>query len=151
MFHTQSMNESNQDSNKTIAFLLLRLFLGLLFVMAFIGKLKTEAGNYSLANLAVVSQSILENFDKNTFLPRLMLVPYCYALPWVEIIVGIALLLGIKTRCALTVFGLTMVSLCFGMLLLKQSDVVANNSFYLFLGVFALYLSPYNRFSLTRD
>ena len=150
MFHTYPMNQSHQDTSKTIAFLLLRLFLGLLFVVAFVGKLKGETG-YSLANLNIVSQGILENFDKNTFLPRILLLPYCYALPWVEIIVGVALLLGIKTQCALTVFGFTMVSLAFGMLLVKQTDVAANNSIYLFLGVFALYLSPYNRFSLTKN
>ena len=139
------------DSNKTAAFLLLRLLLGLLFVYAFIGKLKGDANGYTIANLIGFSQGTLENFSQNTFLPRLLLVPYCYALPWLEIGLGLALLLGIKTRLTLIGFGLVLISLWFGMLLLKQQAVVLGNAFYVFLSVVALHLAPYNRFSLTRD
>lgn len=142
------MNETN--FNKTAVFLLLRLFLGILFVVAFIGKLKGEVTGYSLANLTGFSKGTLENFSQNTFLPRLLLAPYCYSLPWIELILGTSLLLGIKTRLTLTVYGLTMISLWFGMLLLKQHSVAANNAFYFFLIIVALYFAPYNRFALTR-
>lgn len=145
------MKETHSDCNKTAVFLLLRLFLGVLFVIAFIGKLKGETNGYSLANLTAFSQGTLENFSKNTFLPRLLLAPYCYALPWLELILGTVLLLGIKTRLTLIAYGLIMISLWFGMLLLKQHSVAAGNSFYFFLVLVALYFAPYNRFALTRE
>ncbi|MEZ5404649.1 MAG: DoxX family protein [Verrucomicrobiia bacterium] len=145
------MKETNCDCHKTAAFMLLRLFLAMLFIIAFLGKIKGEGNDYALANLSGFSKGLVEQFTQATFLPRFLLIPFCWALPWLEIVFGVALLLGIKTRCVLVCLGLLMLTLCFGMMLMKQSNVVANNAFYLFLVVAALYLSSHNRGCLVKD
>jgi uncharacterized membrane protein YphA (DoxX/SURF4 family) len=145
------MKETTCECHKTAAFLLLRFFLGILFIIAFVGKLKGEANDYAWNNLIVFSQKTTENFAQNTFLPQVLLIPFCYTLPWVELILGLAIFFGIKTRLALIGFGFIMLNLCLGMMLMKQSDAVANNSFYLFLASVALYLSSHNRFCLMKD
>ncbi|MBX7158527.1 MAG: DoxX family protein [Verrucomicrobiae bacterium] len=145
------MKETTCECHKTVAFMLLRLFLAMLFIVAFLGKLKGEGNDYALANLVGFSKGLVEQFAQATFLPRILLIPFCWALPWLEVIFGVALLLGIKTRCMLMCLGFLMLALCFGMMLMKQHDTVAKNAFYLFLIVTALYLLPHNRCCLVKD
>lgn len=64
-------------------------------------------------------------------LPALLLKPYFAVLPWVELLIGALLALGLFTRCALKLTGLTLLSLLFGVLMGKQFDVVAQNFLYL--------------------
>ena len=64
-------------------------------------------------------------------LPALLLKPYFAVLPWVELLIGSLLALGLFTRCALRLTGLVLLSLIFGMLMSKQFDVVLQNFIYL--------------------
>jgi thiosulfate dehydrogenase [quinone] large subunit len=64
-------------------------------------------------------------------LPALLLKPYFAVLPWVELLVGALLALGLFTRCALKLTGLVLLSLLLGTLLAKEFAVVAQNFVYL--------------------
>lgn len=64
-------------------------------------------------------------------LPTLLLKPYFAILPWVELLIGSLLALGLFTRCALRLTGLTLLTLLFGVLMGKQFDVVLQNFIYL--------------------
>ena len=52
-------------------------------------------------------------------------------LPWVELLIGSLLALGLFTRCALRLTGFVLLSLIFGMLMSKQFDVALQNFIYL--------------------
>lgn len=64
-------------------------------------------------------------------LPALLLKPYFAVLPWVELLIGALLALGLFTRCALKLTGLVLLSLLFGVLMSKQFDVALQNFVYL--------------------
>ena len=100
-----------------MAYALLRIGLGMLFLLAAVGKLQ---------NLDEwIHGQTFQNFSK--LLPSVLLTPYLALLPFVELIVGICLLFGLFTRPALKLAGLTLLSLSVGLLPAKQHAVVANN------------------------
>ncbi len=98
-----------------------RLGLGMLFFLAALGKFSDFRG--------WVYGDVFQNFSK--LLPVFLLKPFMFGLPFVEAIVGICLLLGLFTRCALKLAGLTLLALNFGLLLTKQGSVVTDNFIYL--------------------
>src|ERR1051326_246778 len=79
------------------AFLLVHWFLGALFFTT--GLSKFQSG------IPTVAAHIVEGFEK-TILPKILLVPYAYCLPFAETIVGLLLLLGLFTDVALFVSAL---------------------------------------------
>lgn len=115
-------------TNNQKACLLLRLLLGVLFLFASFGK---------LANVPGFADGIVKSFE-STMLPKVLVFPYAYALPFVELLLGIMLILGIFTDVALMVSGVTLLSLFFGMLLKGEHVVAANNALYLFINVCAI-------------
>jgi len=118
---------------------LIRFGLGLLFFVAGLGKfLKGAAG---------VSAGIVTMF-KETWLPFFMIEPYAYVLPYLELAIGVLLLLGLFRLLALTVGGLLMLSLAFGMLVAGQGDVAAHNLIDVMLFAAALFTSPWDRIKL---
>jgi uncharacterized membrane protein YphA (DoxX/SURF4 family) len=141
----------NQSLTHLAGHLLLRLFLGLLMVVAFIGKTKGEEGGYALANYYAWAEKTQMQFAENTFLPSWMLYLYCHSLGWAELVFGGMLLLGIRPRLSLWLVGLTLVSLGFGMMLMKQHAVVANIGVYLGVTVGCLLLHQRSRLDLWTD
>ncbi len=129
-------------TEQTWAFLLLRLFLGLRFVHAFVGKLYNDAGEASLDTLFESAAGIAGGFAGK--LPAFALIPFSYGLPWVELITGVALLLGIYTRCSLVWIGLTYVALCFGHMISSNYPAIADTALHLGFTVGALLLVRHN-------
>jgi thiosulfate dehydrogenase (quinone) large subunit len=111
------------------AFLVLRLFLGVLFTTAGLGKFRMGIGT--------VAGHIVQGFEK-TFLPKILLVPYAYCLPFVELIVGILLVLGLFTEGTLFVSAFLCLSLFYGMLLSGEHATAAYNAIYLLINVCAI-------------
>jgi thiosulfate dehydrogenase [quinone] large subunit len=87
-----------------ITFLLLRLAIG----ASMFGH-----GLVRLPKLPVFSHWMVGLFEKS-MLPLSLVTPFSYVLPLVELAVGLLLLLGLFTRAASIVGGLTMVVLLFG-------------------------------------
>jgi thiosulfate dehydrogenase [quinone] large subunit len=79
-----------------------------------------------------------------TFLPSILVTSYGYVLPYVELILGILLIVGIFRNAVLFLTGLTLISLTFGQMLLQQHAVVANNFIYIFLTAILLFLSEFD-------
>jgi len=84
----------------------------------------------------------------NTFLPVWLLTLYGYALPFVETILGIALILGVCRTPALLVTGITLVSLAFGQMLLQNHVVVANIMLYILMTAVVLLFPQYDGWAL---
>jgi thiosulfate dehydrogenase [quinone] large subunit len=110
------------------ACLLLRLFLGVLFLFASFGKLTDVSG---------FADNLVQNFA-TTMLPNALLVPFAYALPFVELLLGVTLLFGIFTEVMLIVSAVLLLTLFFGMLLKGEGGVAANNALYLLINVCAI-------------
>ncbi len=91
--------------------LILRVAVGLMFVMACFSKFAGGFGTYVTA--------IMDMF-KGSFLPGWLLTPYVYALPFVEGLVGLWLLTGIKLRAGWILTAFVLISLAFGMMVAKQ-------------------------------
>jgi len=136
-------------SAETWAFLSLRLFLALRFITAGLGKFDEDG--YSFSNYYdgfVANQS--NTFATKTNLPTLFHAPFLYTIGYIEIVLGILLLLGIKTKYTLALFSLTFVALGFGLMLLGNSTGVGTIGIYILLTSAALYFVRHNKFELLR-
>lgn len=126
---------------------MLRLFLGLRLVHASWSKWLDDDFNASWANLMRFCRNMIANFDK-TLLPDLLTVPFMYALPWVEILLGSMLLLGLFTRQVLVAIGFLLAFLAIGVAVLHQWSDIADNAVHLALAVAALLLVSHNKWTL---
>ncbi len=114
--------------------LLLRLSMGMLFFIAGLNKFVGQGGASGAA------QWIIGEF-KETYLPLFLVVPYAYVLPYFEILLGAALILGIFTRAALLVCGLLLISLALGNAVTHDYATVANNLNYVLITAVALWFA----------
>ncbi|MGI6459587.1 MAG: DoxX family protein [Candidatus Hydrogenedentales bacterium] len=120
-------------SSESVVSFLLRLALGALFFFAAVGKF-VGPGPTGFA------QYILQDFE-GTYLPRILLLPYAYVLPYVEFALGAVLILGLFTRTSLSIAGLTLISLAFGKMVQQDHATVADNLNYVFMAAVALWLA----------
>lgn len=136
-------------SAETWAFLTLRLFLGLRFLTAGLGKFNGEDG-YAFSNYYdgfVASQ--LNRFEQSN-LPGFLSAPFLHALGYLEIALGILLLLGVKTKYVLALYGLTFVALAFGLMLQANHTGVTNIGIHILITAAALYFVRHNKLELKR-
>src|SRR3989338_316925 len=109
---------------------ILRLAVAVLFGVAAYDKF---AGG--LENVVVNFQAMF----KDTWLPMPLVVLHARLTPWIEAVIALWLLSGIKLKCAWTLTALFTISLAFGMLVAKQGAVVANIYVYILLCCVGLY------------
>ena len=121
-----------------IATLLLRLFIGLMMLIAGLGK---------FGDLAGFRQFIHHDFDK-TFLAGPMLDLFAYVQPYAEVILGALVLVGLLTRPILALTALNLIVLFFGKWVTHDLQTAANNSLYVLIAVYAFRNAGDNRFSL---
>jgi len=94
---------------------------------------------------------VVESFQatfKETWLPMFLVTLHARAVPFVEIVLPVWLLVGIRLRLAWVVTSFFMVSLAFGMLVAKQYGIAANNYLYVLICCAGLYFSQFDRLSL---
>ncbi len=108
------MNDQKCCVAKCAGVALLRWSLGLVFLVGGVTKLFALNG--------FVTGYLVPAFEK-TFLPVWLLTAYGYALPFVEAILGVALLLGLCRTPILFLTGLTLISLGFGQILIRGNAV----------------------------
>jgi len=106
--------------DRRIGFALLRLLLGINMLgrsIVRIPELQNFAGN--MAN----------NFA-DTFLPEPFVLVYAYVIVFTETVIGVMLILGWKTRWGLTIMGLLLITLAFGVILQSNFGTAANIMIY---------------------
>ena len=140
-------NPSTSRCEYTAAFLLLRLFLGLRTLFAGIEKFELK-GTYSFANYYENMGKMASGITGASFLPLWMTRNFAHSIGYVLILLGAALLLGVKSRTALILTGLTYVGLSFGLMAVQEAEGVAWLAIYLGLIVGALVLVRHDRFAL---
>jgi len=134
----------------TAAVLLLRLFLGLRAFLAGLEKFES-GGNYSFEiyyrNMARMATGI----TGASFLPLWATKTFAFSLGYLLMLLGTAVLLGLKPRISLTVMGLMWVGLSFGLMAVQENEGVAWLGVYVGLNAAALVLLRHNRFALWSD
>jgi thiosulfate dehydrogenase [quinone] large subunit len=132
------------------AFLLLRLFIGLRTLMAGIEKFES-GGVYSFANYYKNMTRMATGITSASWMPLWATKSFALPLGYILLALGLALLLGLKTRAMLVLTGLLYVGLSFGLMAVQENDGVAWLGVYIGMIAGALMLSRYNRFALWPD
>ncbi|MCA8940832.1 MAG: DoxX family membrane protein [Planctomycetes bacterium] len=117
--------------------LVLRLSLGVMFVFAFLGKIgdRTLEGldkyttNLDVSKLEGTAEYITRTFEGK--LPNFLVSPYATLLPWVELVTGVLLLLGLMTRTTFGIVAATLASLAFGQVILGDIEKVVQIGCYM--------------------
>jgi thiosulfate dehydrogenase [quinone] large subunit len=147
---SDSTSPINSRGEYTAAFLLLRLFLGLRTLLAGVEKFESK-GTYSVSNYNENMGRMAQGITGASFLPLWATRGFALSLGYVLAILGIALLLGVKTRTALFLTGLVYVALSFGLMAVQEGEGVAWLGMHVAMFAGALALVRYNRFVLMRD
>lgn len=124
---------------KQLAYLVFRLTLGVTFFAFGASKIfLQDAGNFA--------GYMMEQFDG--LLPGFLLIPYVWTLPFLELALGLLLIIGLYSMWTLTATGLLMVSLTFGSVIGVDPATTANNLIYAIMAFFLLWNLDANRYSL---
>jgi thiosulfate dehydrogenase (quinone) large subunit len=78
-------------------------------------------GFVRIPKLAKFSAGMVESFE-TSMLPKFLVLPFSYGLPFAEFIIGVLLILGLFTRQALIAGGFMMVMLIFGSGMIEKWD-----------------------------
>ena len=94
--------------NREIGYALMRITYGVIFLFYGIGKFRGGLGNFV--------GGMNQQFSGK--LPAAMVMPFAYTIPFVETISGALIFLGLLTRAGLTLSGLLLIGLTFGVVML---------------------------------
>src|SRR5207253_10781510 len=123
---------------RAIAYTLMRVAYGVIFLFYGIGKFMGGLGNFV--------GGMNQQFSGK--LPSKMVMPFAYFIPFAETISGILILLGLFTRLVLTLSGLLLLGLTFGVVMLGQAPTLAHTLQYVLVNFVLLWLVDLNRYSL---
>jgi len=157
----------------TLAFLLLRGWLGLRALLAGIEKfgayksvqqplldpttgqpdasgamIDAKVKFYALANYSGVPASLKSKFANEALLPNFALNIFDHILGPAFILAGVMLLLGLGTRASLMLQGVLYIALTAGLILINQPDGISYLGVHLALVAMALMLVKYNKLAL---
>jgi len=114
------------------SYLILRLAIGL----SMFGH-----GLVRLPKLSGFSKWMVKSFE-NSMLPEILVIPFSYALPILEFIVGLLLIIGLFTEKALLLGALIMLILIFGTTLIENWSILPSQLIHI--AFFALLLNYIN-------
>src|SRR6266478_259353 len=110
-------------NNREVAYALMRITYGVIFLFYGIGKFRGGISNFV--------GGMNQQFSGK--LPAAMVMPFAYFIPFAETISGALILLGLLTRVGLTLSGVLLIGLTFGLVILGQAPIVAHNLQYVLL------------------
>jgi len=125
-------------NHREAAYALLRATLGVVLLFFGIGKF--------MAGLSNFVGGMNQHFAGK--LPAIMVMPFAYAIPFCEVTAGLLILLGLFTRAGLVLFGLLIIGLNFGTVMLGDAPTVAHNVQYAWVNLVLLWLVDLNRYSI---
>lgn len=119
--------------------LLLRLSIASLFFVAAIGKFK--------GGLDGVVTSFQQMFA-STWLPMPLVTMQARVTPFIEALIPVWLMIGLRLKEAWIVTGLFLVSLAFGMMVAGKYDIAGNNYVYVLFACAGLYFAGQDKLSV---
>ena len=127
--------------NYKTPFLLARLAIG----TSFFGH-----GCFRIPILYTFSDGMVKQFE-HSILPQQLVLAFSYALPFIELIIGVLLLVGLFTRYALIAGVLLMMALIFGCTSIQHYDPIQLQLTHAaFCIVLLVFVDRYNSFALGR-
>jgi thiosulfate dehydrogenase [quinone] large subunit len=137
-------------ADHTAAFLLLRLFLGIRTLMAGIEKFEANK-SFSLANYSENMGRMATGISNNSIIPLWAAKTFAMPLGFALTILGLAIILGVKSRAMLFLTGLVYTGLGFGLMAVQEGEGVAWIGMQVLMFAVALTLVRHERFALLRD
>jgi thiosulfate dehydrogenase (quinone) large subunit len=134
----------------TAAFLILRLFLGLRTLMAGLEKFEANR-SFSTANYSENMTRMATGISNNSVIPLWAAKAFAMPLGYILTILGIALLLGVKSRVTLFITGIVYTGLGFGLMAVQEGEGVAWIGMQVLMFVVALVLVRNERFAVWGD
>ncbi len=114
---------------------ILRMAMASLFAVAAFDKFH--------GGLNGVVTSFTEMF-KDSFLPLPLVALYARLIPFVETVIALWLILGIRLKAAWIFTAFTLISLAFGMVVARQGQTAAENYVYVLMACAGLYFSEFD-------
>jgi len=131
----------NDDQDRQAAYTLLRFVLGMNIFIHGLSRL--------LAGSALFASKVVTQFAQ-TPLPRWSVYAFGLSLPWIEALLGLLLLIGLRTRAALIGGGLLILTLTFGSSLIQDWSAAGSQLTYALAYAALLFLLRYNVWSIDR-
>ncbi|MGH7944709.1 MAG: hypothetical protein ACREH8_07870 [Opitutaceae bacterium] len=151
MTETSASNSSiTVRGEHTAAFLLLRLFLGLRTLMAGLEKFEANR-SFSLGNYSENMTRMATGISNNSVIPLWAAKAFALPLGFVLTLLGVAILLGVKSRISLFLSGLVYTGLAFGLMAVQEGEGVAWIGMQVLMFAVALLLVRNERFAVLGD
>ena len=132
------ITERGLMNNRETAYALTRITYGVIYLFYGIGKFRGGISNF----VGAMNQQFSGK------LPAAMVMPFAYFIPFAETISGALILLGLFTRVGLTLSGILLIGLTFGLVMLGQAPTVAHNLQYVLVNFLLLWFVDLNRYSV---
>lgn len=123
---------------KSISYIFIRLGIGI----SMLGH-----GLVRIPKLSAFSEGMLNNFEA-AVLPNFIVLPFSLALPFIEFILGLLLVLGWQTKRAAILGGILMLSLMVGTTLIENWSALTSQMIHLLFFVLVYEFNQVNSFSL---
>src|SRR5262245_53939651 len=124
--------------NRELGYSLTRTTYGVIFLFYGISKFRGGLSNFV--------GSMNQQFSGK--LPAAMVMPFAYFIPFAETISGALIALGLFTRVGLTLSGVLLLGLTFGLVICGQAPIVAHNLQYVLINFVLLWFVEVNSLSL---
>jgi len=124
--------------NKQLAYFLARITLGINFFIH---------GLVRLPKMESFANGVVKGFE-NTLLPEIMVLPVAYAIPIVELVLGLFLILGLLTRKTLTVAAILIIFLIAGSAFKEDWGAVGTQMLYALYIFFLLFFQENERMAI---
>jgi len=130
-----------KTSDEEIAYALLRLIVGMNLMMHGVARILAGPGNFAA--------KLLEQFAHSP-LPTWSVWGFATMLPVLEGILGLLLLIGLRTRAVLIVSSLLLLALTFGSTLVQDWSIAGTQLLYALVYSLLLFLHRYDAWSVDR-
>ncbi len=135
----ESASECKCCDPRAAALALGRWCIGMIFLFFGIGKFVSGVSGFA--------QHLVEQYQK-TWLPNALVGGFGNVLPFLEVLLGALLLLGLFRNTTVFATGMLLLILTFGQVVAGQPQVVFFNTGYLFMTAGVLFAHPYDRWVL---
>jgi thiosulfate dehydrogenase [quinone] large subunit len=126
-------------SNQVLAYTMFRLFMGLNMFLH--GAVRLGANYQKFIDWTI-------GVFENTWLPEWLVTLEAHLIPGVELLIGILLFIGFKTRFAVILGFVLMASLVFGMNIVQDWELVNRHLIYVIAFFILMYHMELNEFSI---
>lgn len=139
-YNWQSEARVERPAHRECAYALLRSTLGIVFLVGGIGKFMMGIGAF----VAHIQEPVAGK------LPAALVVPFGYALPFLEVAIGLMLVAGLFNYFGSVLAGLLMIALIFGKIIEGDAVTVGHNMLYSAIIFLLIWFADYNGYSLDR-